>query len=151
MPEFAAPALGNKNNLVTVEADIPANANGVLSYEYNLFEIERTHIKAKGKLPTGKVKIEVETRYAGVKRATGPLEVVLKVNGQEVASGTVPVSARCFALQTRKAELIEHQEPHPIGQKVETILTHTCHPFGPRTQQSRSFTAPDLLLSHEWV
>jgi len=27
MPEFTAPALGNKNNLVTVDADIPANAN----------------------------------------------------------------------------------------------------------------------------
>jgi len=29
MPEFTAPALGNKNNLVTVDADIPANANFV--------------------------------------------------------------------------------------------------------------------------
>ena len=33
MPEFAAPALGNKENVVTIEADIPANANGVLCYE----------------------------------------------------------------------------------------------------------------------
>ena len=30
MPEFTAPALGNKNNLVTIDAEIPANANGVL-------------------------------------------------------------------------------------------------------------------------
>ena len=30
MPEFCAPALGNKPNVVTVEADVPANANGVL-------------------------------------------------------------------------------------------------------------------------
>jgi len=41
--------------------------DGILSYEYNLFEISRTLIKAKDKLPTGKVKIEVETSYVGRK------------------------------------------------------------------------------------
>ncbi len=111
MPEFAAPALGNKHNIVSVDVDVPANANGVifalggfsgglalyvkdgvLSYEYNLFEIQRTHIKAKGKLPAGKTKIEVETRYVERKPA-GPLKVVMKVNDKEVASGEVPVSA----------------------------------------------------------
>jgi arylsulfatase A-like enzyme len=111
MPEFTAPALGNKENVVTVDAEIPADANGVLyalgafsgglslyvqdgmlSYEYNLFEMQRTHIRAKDKLPTGKVKIEVETKYA-VKRPAGPLDVILKVNGQQVAQGQVPVSA----------------------------------------------------------
>ena len=111
MPEFAAPALGNKDNVVTVEVEVPSDANGViyalggfsggltlyvkdgsLAYEYNLFEIARTHIKAKDKLPTGNVKIEVETSYVEPKPA-GPLNVVLKVNGKEVASGVVPVSA----------------------------------------------------------
>ena len=111
IPEFSAPALGNKENIVTVEADIPANANGVLyslggfsgglacyvkegvlSYEYNLFEIMRTDIKAKEKLPAGKAKIEVETTYAERKPA-GPLKIVMRVNGKEVASGVVPVSA----------------------------------------------------------
>ena len=111
MPEFAAPALGNKENVVVVDVDIPANANGVLyalggfsgglalyvqdgilSYEYNLFEIQRTHIKAKSVLPIGKAKVEVETRYA-VKKPAGPLDVSLKVNGEEVAKGRVPVSA----------------------------------------------------------
>src|SRR5262249_8380230 len=106
MPEFTAPALGNKENVVTIDADIPANANGVLyalgsfsgglscyvkdgvlSYEYNLFEIMRTHIKAKEKLPAGKAKIEVTTRYA-VKRPAGPLEITMKVNGTEVATST---------------------------------------------------------------
>jgi hypothetical protein len=95
----------------SVDVDVPANANGViyalggfsgglalcvkdgvLSYEYNLFEIQRTHIKAKDKLPTGKAKIEVETTYIDPK-PTGPLKVVLRVNGEEVASGEVPVSA----------------------------------------------------------
>ncbi len=112
MPEVAAPALGNKPNVVTMEVDVPAgNANGtlyalggfsgglacyvkdgILSYEYNLFEIMRTHIRAKEKLPAGKAKIEVETSYIELKPA-GPLKVVMKVNGATVAEGTVPVSA----------------------------------------------------------
>jgi hypothetical protein len=111
MPEFCAPALGNKANVIAVEAEVLANANGViyalggfsggltcyvkdgvLSYEYNLFEIMRTDLKAKDKLPSGKVKIEVETSYVEPKPA-GTLKVVMKVNGEEVASGVVPVSA----------------------------------------------------------
>ena len=111
MPEFTAPSLGNKPNIVTVDAEIPANASGViyalggfsggltcyvkdgvLCYEYNLFEIVRTDIKAKDKLPTGKVKIEVETSYVEP-RPAGPLKIVLKVNGREAASGVVPISA----------------------------------------------------------
>jgi len=108
IPEFAAPTLGNKHNLVSVDVDVPANAkgviyalggfsgglslyvkDGVLSYEYNLFELQRTHIKANSKLPSDKVKIEVETSYVERKPA-GPLKVILKVNGREVASGVVP-------------------------------------------------------------
>jgi arylsulfatase len=113
VPELSAPALGNTPNVVTIDADVPANANGVLyalggfsgglttyvkegtlSYEYNLFEITRTDIKARDKLPVGKVKIEVETSYVDAEpKPAGPLKVVLKVNGKEVASGVVPVSA----------------------------------------------------------
>ena len=66
--------------------------DGVLSYEYNLFEIQRTHIKAKSRLPAGRAKIEVETAYLE-RRPAGPLTVVVRVNGKEVASGVVPVSA----------------------------------------------------------
>lgn len=111
MPEFAAPALGNKANLVTIDADIPADANGVLyklgansggltcfvengilCYEYNLFIIQRTKIRAKQKLPVGKVRIEIETTYIELKRG-GPLKVTMKVNGKLFAEGTVPLSA----------------------------------------------------------
>lgn len=111
MPEFAAPALGNKENVVTIDADVPAGASGVLyalggfsgglslylkdgvlSYEYNLFEISRTQIKTREKLPAGRMKIEVVTRYAE-KKAAGPLDVTLKVNDTEVATGRIPVSA----------------------------------------------------------
>ena len=111
MPEFTAPALGNRPNLVTIEADIPADANGVLyklgsnsggltlfvedgilCYEYNLFIIMRTKIRATQKLPVGQVKIEIETVYVEPKPG-GPLKVTLKVNDKLLATGVVPVSA----------------------------------------------------------
>jgi hypothetical protein len=111
MPEFTAPALGTRPNRVTIEANIPENANGVLykpgsnsggltlfvedgilCYEYNLFIINRTKIRASQKLPTGKVTIEVETVYVEPKPG-GPLKITLKVNGKNVATGVVPVSA----------------------------------------------------------
>ena len=66
MPEFCAPALGNRANVVTIDADIPENGNGVLyalggagggltcyldegflCYEYNLFIIMRTKIRSE--------------------------------------------------------------------------------------------------------
>lgn len=106
MPEATAPKLGNTPNLVTVEADVPDNASGVLyalgsfagglscyvqdgilSYEYNLFEIMRTHIKAKEKLPAGKAKIEVETTAVEPK-AGGPMKISMKVNGKLVETVT---------------------------------------------------------------
>ena len=111
MPEFCAPALGNRPNVVTIDAVIPENANGVLykfgansagltcfvedgilCYEYNLFIIQRTKIRATEKLPRGKVKISVETRYV-VPRPGGPLKVSMKVGDKMVAEGTVPISA----------------------------------------------------------
>jgi arylsulfatase A-like enzyme len=111
MPEVCAPALGNRPNVVTIDAEVPANANGVLyklgansggltlfvedgilCYEYNLFIIQRTKIRASRKLPVGKVKIEVETAYLEP-RPAGPLSITLKVNGETVGKGTVPVSA----------------------------------------------------------
>ncbi len=111
MPEFTAPSLGSRENVVTIDADIPAHANGTLyalggfsgglscylvdgriSYEYNLFEIERTHVRAKDALPAGRATIEITTRHVE-KKPTGSLEITIKVNGTEVAKGTVPRSA----------------------------------------------------------
>lgn len=111
MPEVCAPALGNKNNVVTIEADVPANASGVLyklgsasggvtcylddgylCYEYNLFIIQRTKIRSATKLSAGTTTIAVETRYAEP-RPGGPLNIVLRVGDEAVAEGLVPVSA----------------------------------------------------------
>ncbi len=111
MPEVTAPSLGSRDNVVTIDAEVPANAQGVLyalggfsgglalyvkdgllSYEYNLFELQRTHVKAKEALPPGRHRIEVVTRRLE-RKAAGPLEVTITVDGTEVARGRVPVSA----------------------------------------------------------
>jgi len=66
--------------------------DGVLCYEYNLFEIERTHIKAKDKLAAGKAKIEVVSDFKWQPpHLVGT--VTLKVNGKDVATGQVPSAA----------------------------------------------------------
>jgi arylsulfatase len=111
MPEFCAPALGNRANLVTIDADIPENANGVLyalgsssggltayiddgylCYEYNLFIIQRTKIRAEKRLPAGPATIKISTEYAEVKPG-GPLNITLSADDDQLATGTVPVSA----------------------------------------------------------
>ena len=111
MPEFCAPALGNRANLVTIDAELGENASGVLyalggssggltcylddghlCYEYNLFIIMRTKIRSEQRLAAGPVKIEVSTEYAEVKPG-GPLNVTMTVNGEQQAAGVVPISA----------------------------------------------------------
>lgn len=110
MPEFTAPKLGKFSNVVSMEVDVPADANGVLyalgafsgglscyikdgvlSYEYNLFEIYRTQIKAKSKLAPGKMTIDVETKLES--HPGSAAQITMKVNGTEVASGKVPLTA----------------------------------------------------------
>ncbi len=109
MPESAAPKLGKVSNLVTMEVDVPAKANGVLyalagfsggitcylkdgvlNYEFNLFEVQRTKVRSKSKLPTGKVKIEVESTLT--KKIGGPMDIILRVNGEVVGQGHVPAA-----------------------------------------------------------
>jgi hypothetical protein len=69
-----------------------AGEDGILSYEYNLFIIQRMKIRAKEKLPPGRVKIEIETSYV-VPRPGGPLKMTMMVDGKVVADGEVPISA----------------------------------------------------------
>ncbi|MDI1355640.1 MAG: arylsulfatase [bacterium] len=113
--EFAAPKIGTRPSVITIDADVPSNANGVLialggfsgglscyikdgilNYEYNLFEVQRTKISAKSKLPKGNVKIEIETifkAHASLPAIFHSAEIVMRVNGVEVARGTVPTVA----------------------------------------------------------
>ena len=109
MPESAAPKLGKNSSLVTMDVDVPANANGVLyalagfsggittymkdgflNYEFNLFEVQRTKIKSKTQLPVGKVKVEVESKLAGP--IGGPMDITLRANGEVVGQGRVPAA-----------------------------------------------------------
>lgn len=111
VPEFTAPKVGARSNLVTIEADLQPGAEGVLyalgafsggvalfvdqgklTYEYNLFEVERTRLEAPVPPTSGKARIEVETRKVDSTHA-GPLDVVIRVDGKEVAKGRVPRSA----------------------------------------------------------
>ena len=109
-PEPAAPKLGKFNSTVSMELEVPENANGVLyalagfsggltcyvkegilCYEYNIFEIDRIKIRSKEKLPVGKVKLEVVSKLTA--KIGGPMDITLKVNGKVVAEGQVPVTA----------------------------------------------------------
>jgi arylsulfatase len=109
VPEFAGPKVGARSNLVTVDVDLNSDSSGVLyalgafsggvslwvdqgklSYEYNLFEIERTRLETKDKLPTGKVHVEVETRIA---EPRGAADILIRINGKEVAKGKIPRTA----------------------------------------------------------
>ena len=111
VPEFTAPKVGARSNVVTIDAELTPDSQGVLyalgafsggvalwvdqgklNYEYNLFEIERTHVASSEPLPTGKVRIEVESRKESDKRGA-PMDVEIRVNGKAVAQGKVPRTA----------------------------------------------------------
>lgn len=111
IPEFSAPALGNRPNIVRMELTLPDRANGVLyklggagggltcyledgylTYEYNLFLIQRTVIRSAERLPGGDTTCEVRTTTVDP-RPAGPLKVTVSVDGTAAAEGVVPVSA----------------------------------------------------------
>ena len=103
MPEFTAPGLGRESNLVTIDAEVGANASGVLYalggasgglalymdegqlvYEYNMMIIERYTARSKDKIAPGRHKIEVSTKVA---KPGAPAAVILKVDGDRSGNG----------------------------------------------------------------
>ena len=105
MPEFTAPGLGKRSNHVAIDVEVGPEASGVmyalggasggvalymdkgqLVYEYNMLIIERTVARSEAKIPPGRHKIEVDETIA---RPGAPADVVLKLDGQEVAHTTV--------------------------------------------------------------
>jgi len=108
VPEATAPRLAQRSNTVTVDMEVDQNSSGVLysvgcmsgglavwidegqlTYEYNLYHIERTRIQNSQPLPQGKLKIEVETTMQpGVRN--GPADVVIRANGEVIGQGKVP-------------------------------------------------------------
>jgi arylsulfatase A-like enzyme len=110
MPEFTAPALGNHNNTVTINLECGAEASGVLYalggsgggltcyldkgqlvFEYNLMIIDRSIAKSQEKLAPGKHTIVVETTLKPPKPGA-PADIVLNVDGKEVARTTVKMT-----------------------------------------------------------
>ena len=111
VPEFCAPKLGNTNNTITIRRRTSRGRQGVLyalggaaggvtcylddgflCYEYNLFIISRTKIRSSTKLQAGPATIVVETRFAEP-RPAGPLDITMRVGGDVLAKGRVPISA----------------------------------------------------------
>jgi arylsulfatase A-like enzyme len=107
MPEFTAPGLGRESSQVTVDVVVGADASGVLYalggasggltlfmdkgqlvYEYNMMVIERYQARSKEKMAAGKHRIGVLTTLTEP-RPLSPAEIVLTVDGQEVARTTV--------------------------------------------------------------
>lgn len=105
MSETTAPGLGRQSSLVRVEADLGADATGVLyalggagggislfmdqgylCYEYNMMIIERYRVRTDQKIAPGRHLIDVDTR---ISTSRGPAEVVIRVDGAEVARLTV--------------------------------------------------------------
>jgi arylsulfatase len=109
MPEFTAPGLGKKNNVVTIDLETGENASGVLyalggasagltcymddgylCYEYNLFIIERYTVRSKERIPAGKHQIVIDT---SLPQPGGPATIVITLDGDQVGTLTTKRSA----------------------------------------------------------
>ena len=108
IPEAMAPKFASgRSTLAVIDAEIGKNAQGVLfalggissgftvymdkgllKAEYNAMTLNRYKIASKSPIPTGKVKIEVETKYDKMERMA-PATVTLTVNGKQVGQGRI--------------------------------------------------------------
>ncbi|MCK4680615.1 arylsulfatase, partial [bacterium] len=108
IPEAMAPKfLSGRSTLAVIDAEIEKDAEGVLfavggisagftvymdkgllKAEYNAMTLDRFKIASESAIPTGKVKIEVETQYDSQERLA-PATVTLTVNGKQVGQGRV--------------------------------------------------------------
>jgi len=108
IPEAMAPKFqSGRDSLAVIEAEIDQGAEGVLfalggisagftvymdkgllKAEYNAMTLNRYKIASASAIPTGKVKIEVETKFDSQERMA-PATVTLRVNGKQVGQGRV--------------------------------------------------------------
>jgi len=108
IPEPMAPKFSSgRSTLAVIDAEIQKDAEGVLfavggissgftvymdkgflKTEYNAMTLNRYKVTSKTAIPTGKVKIEVETKY-DTKERLAPATITLTVNGKEVAQGRI--------------------------------------------------------------
>jgi hypothetical protein len=107
MPKFTAPGLGRESNRMVIDVECPMDASGVLYslggaaggvtlfmdkgqlvYEYNMMIIERYQARSQDNVAPGKHRIEVVTTLTE-RRPLSPADVVISVDGKEVARTTV--------------------------------------------------------------
>ncbi|RHW77798.1 arylsulfatase [Colwellia sp. RSH04] len=108
IPEGLAPKfVSGRSTIAVIDAEIDKGAEGVLfavggisagftvymdkgflKAEYNAMTMNRYKITSKSAIDTGKVKIEIETKY-DAKERLAPATITLKVNGKEVGQGRV--------------------------------------------------------------
>ena len=108
IPEAIAPKFtSGRSTLAVIDAEIPNDAEGVLfalggissgftvymdkgvlKAEYNAMTLNRFKVSSKSAIPTGKVNIEVETKY-DTKERLAPATLTLRVNGKEVGQGRI--------------------------------------------------------------
>lgn len=79
-------AVGGTSSGFTVYID-----NGYLKAEYNAMTLDRYKLASKETIPTGKVKIEVETLYDASERMA-PATLILRVNGKVVGQSRIEKS-----------------------------------------------------------
>ena len=111
IPEAMAPKFASgRSKVAVIDAEIEKNAEGVLyalggissgftvymdkgilKAEYNAMTLNRYKIASASAIPTGKVKIEVETKYDNKERLA-PATITLKVNGKQVGQGRIEQS-----------------------------------------------------------
>jgi len=108
IPESMAPKfVSGRSTLAVIDAEIGKDAEGVLfavggissgftvyldqgflKVEYNAMTMNRYKVASESAIPTGKVKIEVETKYDSSERMA-PATVTLTVNGKQVGQGRI--------------------------------------------------------------
>ncbi|MFV0366614.1 MAG: hypothetical protein ACK5JS_09000 [Mangrovibacterium sp.] len=94
--------------------------DGYVTYEYSYFLMDRTKIKATEKLPKGKVNIQVVSKLE--KGPTSALNITIKVNGKEVASGVVPKSI---------ASTVSYNDGFDVGQDLGSPVSEAYYDNAP--------------------
>jgi len=108
LPEFCAPNLRARNNQVTVDVNVPANASGVLyslgavagglvlymddgylCYEYNFLGVARTKLRSLERVASGPHRFDLETIMSGPAPGA-PATLVMSVDAVEVAREGTP-------------------------------------------------------------
>ena len=153
IPENAAPNIKSRDNVVTVEADFPAKANGVLLslgstsaglalfvkdgyliYEYNFFGFERTVMRSPQPISAGHAIVALEMKMKmGI--LNKPADVDMRINGIEVASVKIPATVQRYFTYTGTLDIgidlgapvslqYYDQAPFAFNGKIKDVAIH---------------------------